>query len=557
MDDKEQLFVDAEYCIDKYFDEHLMSRLEFIRHSRESQRVGELATGFGVRNTFLPGQDYANNVAMSYPSNDIIRLGSDLARDKVFQNDLKVLSDAWKKAAVAKVGEERYNELSSRLGCDLSEAYVNHRLSMRMVDHEVDHYKMRETSDYLAYQARQDSLFMSRLSNPRDALQLYIEKRTVEKYNPSGMERGMGKVLGYATDFVVTLPMSGATSWGGLARLVGTEVAADVVLDKVSSGDTEVCQDVSMLVSKALFGEDSDVLSGYRQRTAEVSPYSSDIVRSANDLLGKKIMRQQPTNMFTKKDFMPKADIQPLGAVPDYAGQLQQDIDAHFAIQEQFGSQSSRQGDASYQTASQVKSQEDASGQDYSGWGKILDGFGLGGFGEVGKNIGYVLAMLPDLLIGMFTGKTKYLNVSDNIFPIAAIFGGMFVKNPLLKLLLIGFGGANLLNKAGHEALERAEGRSTQPVRKYMDYADEPLSPRLKDPQVKGSDLWVTIDGDPNVVRIRSEAALDAYEKGLLPLNTLSNAVLAKYDEQQLVLQEAYARGEEEHQAVTRQRGIQ
>ena len=29
----------------------------------------------------------------------------------------------------------------------------------------------------------------------------------------------------------------------------------------------------------------------------------------------------------------------------------------------------------------------------------------------------------------------------------------MFVKNPLLKMMLIGMGGANLLNKAGHEAL--------------------------------------------------------------------------------------------------------
>ena len=557
MDEREQLFVDAEYCIDKYFDEHLMSRLEFNRHSRESMRVGELATGFGVRNTFLPGEDYANNVAMSYPSNDIIKLGSDLARDKVFQNDLKVLSDAWKKVAVAKVGEERYNELSSRLGCDLSEAYVNHRLSMRMVDYEVDHYKMQDTTDYLAYQARQDSLFMSRLSNPRDALQLYIEKRTVEKYNPSGMERGMGKVLGYATDFVVTLPTSGATSWGGLARLVGGEVILDVEDDRLSSDGTEVYQDVSKLVSKALFGEDRDVLSGFRQRSAEVNPYSSDVVRGANDLLGKKIMRQQPTNMFTKKEYMPKPVLQPLGAIPDYAGQLQQDIDTHFAIEEQFGGQSSRQGDASCQTASQETSQGAASRQDYSGWGSVLDGLGLGGFGEVGKNLGYVLAMLPDILIGMFTGKTKYLNVSDNIFPIAAIFGGMFVKNPLLKILLIGFGGANLLNKAGHEALERADGRSPQPVRKYRDYADKPLSPRLRDPQVKGSDLWVTIDGDPNVVRIRSEAALDAYEKGLLPLNTLANAVLARYDEQQRAVQEAYARGEEEHQAATRQRGIQ
>ena len=40
--------------------------------------------------------------------------------------------------------------------------------------------------------------------------------------------------------------------------------------------------------------------------------------------------------------------------------------------------------------------------------------------------------------------------------PIASIVAGMFVRNPLLKMTLIGFGGANLLNKAGHEKIKQA-----------------------------------------------------------------------------------------------------
>ena len=61
--------------------------------------------------------------------------------------------------------------------------------------------------------------------------------------------------------------------------------------------------------------------------------------------------------------------------------------------------------------------------------------------------------MLPDMLVGMFTGKTKSINIKDNMMPIASIVAGMFVKNPILKMVLIGMGGMNLLNKAGHEAL--------------------------------------------------------------------------------------------------------
>ena len=560
MDDNQQLFIDAEYCIDKYFDDHLRSRLDFYRTAREAQKTGELATGFGVRNTFLPGEDYANHVAMSWPSQDIIKLGADLSHDGGYQNDVKALAEAWKTAAVAKVGVDRYNELSVRLGCDLAEAYVNHRMSMKMVDYEADHYKMQGTTDYLAYSARKNSFLRDSLSNPRDALQLFIEKRVVEKYNPSDLEKGVGEALGNVTDFMVTLPFVGVSSWSGLASLVGTEIAADVVLDKVMSDDSEVCPDVSMLVSKAVFGEDKDILASYRKQTALVNPYSSDIVKLANEQLGNKILRQSSSNLFTNREYMPQYEPDPIGdAVPDYAAQTRQMLEEHYA------GQKTQSGKVQYQVSTAgssqhddgVKTLPDGKQQSFDGWGSVLDGLGLGGFGDVGKNLGYVLGMLPDLMVGMFTGKTRNLNIKDNLFPIAAIFGGIFVKNPLLKLLLIGLGGANLLNKAGHEALDNARANDVQPVRKFIEHADEPLSPRLKDPHIKDGYLWVTIDGDPNVIAIRSEKVLAAYEQGKLPLNTLANAVLARYDEQQLAVSEAYARSEEEKLTVTRQRGIQ
>ena len=79
-----------------------------------------------------------------------------------------------------------------------------------------------------------------------------------------------------------------------------------------------------------------------------------------------------------------------------------------------------------------------------------LTSFGLNGISDIGHNIGYVLAMLPDMLVGLFTGKTKSINLKDNMMPIASIVTGMFVKNPILKMILIGMGGLNLLNKAGH-----------------------------------------------------------------------------------------------------------
>lgn len=194
--------------------------------------------------------------------------------------------------------------------------------------------------------------------------------------------------------------------------------------------------------------------------------------------------------------------------------------------------------------------------QQIAGWGGMLDQLGLGGFGEVGKNLGYVLAMLPDMLIGMFTGKSRNLKFGDNLLPIGAILMGMFTKNPLLKMLLVGLGGANLLNKAGQEILENRDGIKAKPVRQYRDYGDELLDSRIKDPAMKGNTLIATIDGVPSVITINSADAVDAYYKGKLPLNTLANAVLRKYDEQQQAVQENFNRQVVEDQSLQQSRGL-
>lgn len=57
--------------------------------------------------------------------------------------------------------------------------------------------------------------------------------------------------------------------------------------------------------------------------------------------------------------------------------------------------------------------------------------------------------MLPDVLLGLFTGKTETFGKKDTLLPIASILAGMFIKNPILKMTLIGLGGANLINKVG------------------------------------------------------------------------------------------------------------
>ena len=172
-----------------------------------------------------------------------------------------------------------------------------------------------------------------------------------------------------------------------------------------------------------------------------------------------------------------------------------------------------------------------------SGWGKYLDNSGLNGFSDVTKNLGYVFAMLPDMLIGMFTGKSSSFTIGNNILPLAAVAAGMFSHNPLLKLMLMGFGGVNLLNNAGHEALGLSTPKATP--RNYKQYADEPLNPRLNNVFMRGRSLIADIDNRPVVINI-SDTAVDAYEKKAIPLNTLANAVLRKYDENRSMASNTY-----------------
>ena len=561
--DEKQLFTDAEYCIDKYFDTHLKSRLDELMKMRESRMVGEMATGFGVRNTFLPSEEYATNVTLSFPANDIDKLWRELD-----SNDVDTLAAAWRTAAVNKLGKERYDAMSAELGNDLAKAYVGHRLTQRMIDFEAEKHPVKGSADYILGEAHRSSV-LSYLSPDSSDVQQLIDRKIIENYNPSLLEKGAGKVLGSVTDLAVTAPISvpmfHVTSWAALAKFTagdvvwntGGDVVQNMILEK---GDT------SKIISNAVFG-DEDSLSSYRKDYSSVNPYSSELIAAADEKLGKKIVRH--SNAFglgagLTTQFVEQPDISSSKFTDGFdmtMEHLNQQAKMHFDMREKFGDGSQQTTSREEVPAEQATSQQGGgssvapgSTKSVGGWGGMLDQLGLSGFGTVGKNLGYVLAMLPDMLIGMFTGKSRNLKFGDNLLPIGAIIMGMFTKNPLLKMLLIGLGGANLLNKAGHEALDYRDGKN-QPVRQYRTYQDEALDMRIKQPVLKGNTLVANIDNIPMVITINGEA-VDAYEKGVLPINTLANAVLRKYDEQQQSVQENFNRQVNADENIERSRGL-
>ena len=190
---------------------------------------------------------------------------------------------------------------------------------------------------------------------------------------------------------------------------------------------------------------------------------------------------------------------------------------------------------------------ESSSQNNMDGWQGLLTSFGLNGISDIGHNLGYVLAMLPDMLVGLFTGKTKSINLKDNMMPLVAIVAGMFVRNPILKMVLIGMGGLNLLNKAGHEAIDNFKAQpnpKTGTARtNYRVYLDEPINERIVNPEIRSNCLIATIDRVPCTIAL-PDRVVDAYTQGALPLNTLANAVLARHDQMRQMASDNYEANE-------------
>ena len=207
------------------------------------------------------------------------------------------------------------------------------------------------------------------------------------------------------------------------------------------------------------------------------------------------------------------------------------------------------QADYYKETPTEKPVQTPLAGRSVSGWEGVLNKHNSNSFSDVSSNLGYVIAMLPDMLINMFTGKNQNFRMENNILPIASIFAAMFVKNPLIKMLMVGLGGASLLKSAGTEVLSYSNPNDNKVYKKYL---DEPLNSRLSEPAIKGSSLFVDIDNIPMVINISKEAAI-AYRDGHLPLNTLANSVLVKYDQQKQTAETNYIINETAEKDMERQ----
>ena len=374
-----------------------------------------------------------------------------------------------------------------------------------MIDKMARDNMPKSSIDYILRKAAGNTIFGLPEEARKTPLQREVEERAEQLYGPSKVEKGIGWGLGAAADFATMGGFGGGVASG--LKFVGADLAINAVVDSVDSRRKEVPSGILPGHEEEWLAMNQSQEQHPEEKPAPAeSPASIPPETEGEEMRPEKVASEEPAQVSTEP------------------------ID-----------DSNKEEKASIPETSSPQLVKGNTG----GWQGILSGLGLSGIGDIGKNAGYILAMLPDMLIGMFTGKTQSLGLKDNLIPIASIMAGLFVKNPLLKMTLIGLGGANLLNKAGHEQLARQEciQQGQSPVR-YLRYEEQEMDPRIHDAQIRGNTLIASIDGIPVTVAL-PDKVIDAYSKGALPLGTLANAVLQRCDEMQQ-LSDARDRFEEE-----------
>ena len=581
-------FAELEYCLQGYFDGKLAPVMKQVRdeltHKQLEERGRYQSSLAGVLASANP---YVNNTEFvlkqtgkwnSKTTEDYLAMcNQKIWKDKNIVKDLALLAGEWRNAVVKEIGRSKYDALSKACGEDLEYAYVAQRMEDLMIGKLVKDNTPKSTMDYILRKAAQNSIWGLQEELMKSPLTAEIEARGEKAYKPSKTEKFAGRATASVMDAVT---MGGIGSWKSLATLVGSDMALGYILDsKKGNGEQRKEQAMELSISKGVFGQNGNAFTGFRSQAKKVNATDNGYVKTLNSKLHNKIHIPQkaftpmawtdnsfkfPFQKEQEKRNDPKYKNVPLIVTPGKEDAYLEEKAKHDAakiaeaerIIKERNETEALQEDAEQQQSEETQ-QEQPERDNSNGWEGLLKNFGLNGFSDIGNNLGYVIAMLPDILVGLFTGKTQSLGLKDNMMPIAAILAGMFVKNPLLKMTLIGMGGANLLNKAGHEALankrESNDGNAvsydntTSQAVQYKSYPDEPLNPRIVNPVLQGNCLVATIDRVPYTIQL-PEHVVGAYQAGALPLNTLANAVLAKSDQMRQMAERNY--GEQEVRSV-------
>ena len=576
--------VEVEYCLGRYLDANIAGVMDDVRsdltrkqgeeRAEWNMSLGGILSAMADASHCAPGIDTSSQILKatgewnSKTTEDYLVMCKEaVVKDKELYHDIVDLTIEWRKAMVESIGRERYDQASKQIGCDLASAYVDYRLQQTMIDRLIDKETPKSTAEYIIRKAAGESLFGLPYTLNRSPLEAQIAAEAEAKYKANGWEWGGAKAASFAIDTVATM---GCGSWANLAKLAGVEVVFAGVEAYMDSKKKDNTITIEQCISRGVFGsgEDENVFDSIKAKAGWLDAEKSDGVARINSNL------KRPVGTFSLGGFISRGATTLFAPLAKLAGNFKKAINqtAQNAAQQSVQGNdvsstrtaetelAARSGNPTPEKPMEQNARSEFENPDddkirqeqeanQAGWGSLMSDIGFTGLGDIGHNLGYVIAMMPDILVGMLTGKTQSLHLRDNLIPMASVVAGLFVKNPVLKMVLIGMGGLNLVNKAGHESIER---HNNPDGPRFKRYDDQELNPRITGPVINGNCLVANIDRTPCSVML-PDNVVAAYQSGALPLNTLANAVLARHDANSLMAQENYRAATQENQTQTRQ----
>ena len=450
---------------------------------------------------------------------------------------------------------------------------VDATIEKKMIDHLVQQQMPKSTAEYILRKAAEGSIFYIPQRVSTTSLQDHINKEGEKAHNPSLLEEVAGNIGSWIINAATTWGAGGF--WGQAAMDGGTMAAEHYAPGKqekyLEQQRKQAQQEVTAANKRkatvpkwmldqmgfASVGNATDKqltialnwatknAQHYRSRVTEavkagertVKASGKTTLMSVSDATFRamqyeafvKAIRAEQTDRKNGKDAVHYSNIAEADERGAYQTTSVGDAEPSASTQQSNTSNISNTNN----TGNTGNTGNTSNTGDYSGWNNLMGSLGFNGMGDTLNHLGLTLAMLPDMLVGVLTGKTKSIGLnSQTMMPLAALIGGAFTKNPLLKIPMMLYGGASLFNTVGQEALAdyRSEHKGLTAPSKYKRYADEVLNARLRNPQIEGNVLLVDMDNVPRLVTL-PQSVIEAYKEGALTVNTIANHVLAKADQ--------------------------
>ena len=459
-------------------------------------------------------------------------------------------------------------------------------LEKKMIDHLIQQQMPKSTTEYILRKAAEGTLFYIPQRVRTSPLQDHINKEGERLHNPSFWEEVTGDLLAWGGNAATTMGFGG---FFGQLAMDGTVMATDAMVpgqednykdQQRQKARQEVATANKRVVSVPLWMLQQMGFTSIDKATDKqlkvALDWATKNAASQRKAVETAIEKGERVIKFGSKVKSVSDATTSAKQYETFAASIKREMEnrqerirnppiaeaEEQLIRPEATTNSLEQINSQNQNGSDQQENQQPSG-DYSGWNNLLGSMGLEGIGDTVNHLGVTLAMLPEMLLGIFTGRTKSIGMNKStMLPLAAILSGSFIRNPFLKIPLMLWGGANLVNKMGQEAMNeyRQADNSQQTGVQFKRYEDEPLNERIRNPRIEGNVIVMDIDGIPRVITLPNMTAA-AYQSGALPLNTLANAILAKSDmmnnvQQNVTQEQNVSRHFEEKQEREQVRGI-